>query len=366
MLTKLKLTSFAIPASLLFVQTNCKDEPIPPCTDCPTPIDTTSHNWIFEQPQFFGDGASSVFHDVAIINDTLAYAVGEIRFKDSSGNWDPNIYNATKWNGKKWELLQITVRDFGTGTGYYPLYAVYAFGPNDVWFASDADLIQWNGTQFISKAFFMTEIPFNGQVRKMWGAINSNLYCVGNDGAIYHYNGSTWTQILSGTSFNINDIWGDYNNATKQYEVICVASSIGESTDKVILKINGTEIQKLDSSGIGGTLKSIWFKAGKKYYVGGAGIYDKDNLSDITWKSRPNDTLRYYTTQIRGNGINDIVASGNFSEILHFNGNSWAGYYDQTNIGNGGYASIGIKNNLLIAVGSNSPLAAVIVGRRNP
>ncbi|MBI3006249.1 MAG: hypothetical protein HYY49_12660, partial [Ignavibacteriales bacterium] len=54
---------------------SCKDVGvIPPEDNSP---DTTSHNftWTIDT---VGDGNSSVLYDVAIINDTLAYAVGEI------------------------------------------------------------------------------------------------------------------------------------------------------------------------------------------------------------------------------------------------------------------------------------------------
>jgi hypothetical protein len=60
-----------------------------------TTMDTTSHNFTW-QIDTLGDGSSSVLYDVAIIDDTLAYAVGEIYKRDSVGNWDPNAYNLVK------------------------------------------------------------------------------------------------------------------------------------------------------------------------------------------------------------------------------------------------------------------------------
>ena len=49
----------------------------------------------------------------------------------------------------------------------------------------------------------------NGQsVNKLWGTSSSDLYGVGYNGMITHYNGRTWQKIESGTTTNINDIWG--------------------------------------------------------------------------------------------------------------------------------------------------------------
>ena len=50
-----------------------------------TTMDTTSHNFTWEIDTL-GDGGSSVLRDVAIINDTLAYAVGEIYKKIRRAN----------------------------------------------------------------------------------------------------------------------------------------------------------------------------------------------------------------------------------------------------------------------------------------
>ena len=56
-----------------------------------TTMDTTSHNWTYTLDTLGESG--SYLLDVAIINDTLAFAVGEIHIGDS-------VYNIAKWNGK--------------------------------------------------------------------------------------------------------------------------------------------------------------------------------------------------------------------------------------------------------------------------
>ncbi|MDI6804173.1 MAG: hypothetical protein QME58_10045, partial [Bacteroidota bacterium] len=55
-------------------------------------MDTTSHNFNFEV-FYLGDGNSSVLYDVAVLSDTLAYAVGEIYKRDSAGNFETEPYN---------------------------------------------------------------------------------------------------------------------------------------------------------------------------------------------------------------------------------------------------------------------------------
>ena len=71
----------------------------------------------------------------------------------------------------------------------------------------------------------------------------------------------------------------------------------------------------------------------------------------------------YYTESIRGNGINDIFASGAFLELVHFNGSTWHSYRDEIPVTNGSIR-IAVKGNLVIAVGLSGQYAVAIVGRR--
>ena len=73
-----------------------------------TTLDTTSSNFTW-QTFTLGGAASSALFDVAIINDTLAYAVGEIYINDSTGQVDPQPYNLAIWNGNSWRIQKVPV-----------------------------------------------------------------------------------------------------------------------------------------------------------------------------------------------------------------------------------------------------------------
>jgi len=42
----------------------------------------------------------------------------------------------------------------------------------------------------------------------IWGSDAHNIYAVGNQGTIAHYNGANWTQMESGTKQDLNDVFG--------------------------------------------------------------------------------------------------------------------------------------------------------------
>ena len=106
-------------------------------------MDTTSHDFSWTTYEFGGQGGSSAFYDVAIIDENDIWAVGEIYTKDtytydSLGNWiDP--YNAAHWDGEKWELRWIN----GNGS---KIDIILAFGKNDIWFEG---LLHWDGTNIL-------------------------------------------------------------------------------------------------------------------------------------------------------------------------------------------------------------------------
>jgi hypothetical protein len=325
-----------------------------------TTMDTTSHNitWI---TYTLGDGSgSSTLYDVAIINDTLAYAVGEIH---SGGT----MYNVAKWNGSQWDPINISVTLTYTSsqivTDQDPLKTIYAFNENDIWVVSQAGGVShWNGLQWV-----MLSIPFNqgpGTCNKIWGSSSRDMYFVGNIGRVIHYDGTSWTKIESGTSLDIYDIYGATNSTqTGGYEILGVAGNVSTSYDRKILQIKGTTVMSVSDSPITESLSGIWFIPNQHYYVVGSGIYEKRRLSYEYWTIHLLDLTKYYMSTIRGNGINDVFACGAYGELMHFNGLSWRSYHSQTGI-IGAYGALAVRGNVTIAVGEESPKAIILMGLR--
>ena len=328
-----------------------------------TTMDTTSHNFTWTS-YVLGDGNSSLLNDVAIVKDTCVWVVGEIYKRDSTGQIDPSAYNAAYWNGVKWELKRILMHDWGGVEIYAPIQTVIAFSPNDIWAASGAELVHWNGNIWTSKAFFMVDVPFNGQVLKMWGTSGNNIYCVGRTGAIYHYNGTDWTKIESGTTLDINDIYGTLNKKTGEYEVLAVAAKLFSGHDRKIIKISNTSTEFLSDIGIDYALATLWFTPNKHYYLFGGSFYEKKRLTDASWVQKF-DLTSWYLWRIRGTEINDVVAAGAYGELLHFNGYRWKSFLSVINLGDDSFSSVDIKGNLIVAVGMKYPRAFIAVGRRN-
>ena len=324
-------------------------------------MDTTSHNFTFTS-WMFGTIGSSVLYDVAIINENNIWAVGEIMIADTSQN-GYTTYNAVHWDGSEWELKRIPYHYNGQAF-YHPIQAVFSFNENDIWFCGNG-VMNWDGTNFKSIGI-PTSVWGPYQMNKIWGSGNSNLYIVGNNGQIAHYNGTSWQKIESGTTLNINDIWGDFNDKTQEREILAVCGNIlqGWEEDRAIIRIdNINQAVQLNAVGSKWPLSGIWFKSRMKYYVIGSGIYQTNQLGE-TWQGNPLDITTYFVNRIRANEINDVIIVGAYGETLHFNGVNWKSFFNETYISNGAYLSVAIKNNLTIAVGYQSALAVLTVGQR--
>ena len=275
-----------------------------------TTMDTSSHSFLW-QTFTLGDGSgSSALYDVAIINDSLAYACGEIYYGSS-------ICNLARWNGQQWDTMHISVTLTYTNsqivTDQDPLNTIYAFNENDIWVVSQSGGVShWNGTQCV-----MLSIPFNqgpGACNKMWGTSSSDLYFVGNDGRIIHYNGSSWSKIESGESEDIQDIYGDENAATGQTSVLCVSSTVDYGGTENILSLTNTAATKLATNGLPWSIRSVWFPD-NSYYVVGSGMFHKRTLQDTSWQRFDQGLTLNYIEAIRGNASNDVAAVGDYGTV---------------------------------------------------
>jgi len=322
-------------------------------------LDTTSHNFTWQTFEF-GEFGSSVLYDVAIIDENNIWAVGEIYVKDSLGNPDPKRYNAVHWNGTTWELKRIMFPSVCGSTNLTPYAAktVFAFNNGEIWITSSGDkIVILKENNQIDRFCLPSSVSMS--INKLWGTSSNDLYAVGNGGNIAHWNGSSWTKIESGTSLDIYDIWGDYNEKSKNWEILAVASNISTAIGSKILSIQNSKVSELSNSGLPWSLISLWFISGIKYISVGDGVYQTISPKE-QWLRQPG-LPPLYTTSISGTAINDIVVGGAYWNLLHYNGINWQSYFPFTS---GSFTSVTLKNDRLIAVGGASGKAIIVIGIR--
>jgi len=322
-----------------------------------TMMSGSSGNFLWEV-HTLGDDIANRLNDVAIINDTCVWVVGEINKLDSAGSLKRPPYNIAVWNGKSW-ILSTTI---DSGFLYGENYSIYAFNENDVWIGGTVPK-HWNGEKW---KFYGLSSGYEGGFRILgiWGSSSEDLYIVGENGNIRWYNGFTWQNIESGIDANIVDIYGSKNIKTGELEILAIATDV-QLEKRYIIEISGGTVSFLSDSGMWGpiTLTGVWFEAGKRYYICGLPVFFKIDLNQPIWYgydfSSGNSTYKC----IRGNRFNDLVIASWLNEIAHFNGYEWKSYSQELGLNNAHWYSVDMKGDMIVAVG-NYGTGLVAIGRR--
>lgn len=353
----LLLSSFLL---LTAFHSGCKKPTEPPNGGGP---DTTSHDFQF-QTFVLGDGNASVLYDVQVIADDDIWAVGEVFFRDSAGQYSERAYNVVRWDGTRWSYQRLSFPQYNVDCSiafHLPgvTFAVFAFASNNVLISDGGSIARWNGSSFVHYPCLSHSLR-NGTIRRIWGTSENQFYVVGEEGTVIRYNNGEWQKLESGTTLHVLDVWGSTLNG--ETEILAVASNSVSTFDRRILRITGSSIEAVSDRGIEWPLAGVWFAKNKKYYVVGSGIYWKNLLSDSSWTDAPLELTEYGSSDVSANDSNDVVVVGAFGDFLHYNGATWKQYPEL--LMNGSFHRVAIRNNTVAAVGHIGNRAIAVIGRR--
>ena len=148
------------------------------------------------------------------------------------------------------------------------------------------------------------------QLLGVWGSSATDVFAVGDTGAILHYDGSAWGTMTSGSTSQLFDIWG--NSGTDVFAVGDVGT---------ILHYDGSAWSTM-TSGTTEVLRAVWGNSGTDVFaVGDVGTilhYDGSAWSTMTSVSTS------LLCGVRGNSATDVFAVGVGGTILHYDGSAWS------------------------------------------
>jgi len=292
-----------------------------------TTLDTTSHNYTWTT-ELLGEGYS-LLRGVTIVNDTLVYAVGQMFKRDSTGRIKiEKPYCLAKWNGSSWTLKQLSYYNpdviAGDPYGYLPEgYSIIVFGTNDIWIAAYS-VFNWDGvsSQVVRS---LSGIQLGSSVTKLWGTSRNNIYGVGPNGSIAHFDGTSWTKMESGTTVDLTDISGSPDG--KEVWACGYETSDGSS---VILRLKNGVWEKIWQLPYNPTIPffdydyriGLWISSSQVISVGG-GVY-RHSLINHSFMRRDILNIQYFPRAgIAGSAKNNIAIAGDLGMVMHWNGVSW-------------------------------------------
>ena len=243
----------------------------------------------------WGSSADNAYF-VGRIADVEHIVMDTIADTPYSAYWDDPILEG--YNGVTFSSVGLS----GVKWGLYDIWGsaadnVYAVGFNGT-------IVHYNGTDWsVEYTGGTTPVWFNS----VWGSSDSNVFVSGSDGALLHYDGASWSVLPTRTGEDLWDVWG--LSDTSVYLV---------GTNGMVLKYNGSNFTRMTTP-ITNTLYSIWGSGENNLWAVGWGG-KLLHYNGTTWTEVDSRT-RFGLLSLWGTAANDIYAAGEIA--LHYDGVSW-------------------------------------------
>jgi hypothetical protein len=203
------------------------------------------------------------------------------------------LYGVIAWNGSEWTRI-----DEGRAATLERVR-----GAGDRVFAGP---YRFDGERWTDQSERPRTAP---ALRGVWGSSASDVWAVGDDGRILHFDGAAVTRVESATSATLHAIWGSAADDVR---------AVGDAG--TIVRWDG-RAWALEPSGTEEPLYAIWGSSPREVWAGGsAGTMLHHDGS--AW-SRVHSDLRQPISAIHGSARDDVWAGAIGGELTHFDGRSW-------------------------------------------
>ena len=195
---------------------------------------------------------------------------------------------------------------------YAELWDIWGTSANDIFaVGGDGAIIHYDGAAWHTMESTRENVS-GSSLRGVWGSSSSNVYAVGYHGVILEYNGNAWSLVYGGNEpFFFFDVWG--SSASDIFVV-------GEQGK--IVHYDGNAWRSMDSGTFSWGLSAVWGSSASDVFV--VGEYGKIfHYDGNAWSSMDSGTLKTLNG-VWGTSATDVYAVGDSRTILHYNGSTWS------------------------------------------
>lgn len=185
------------------------------------------------------------------------------------------------------------------------LGCIFALAESDAWLCAGGSVLHWDGAQFTTMDL-QTSTGIS-DARSLWASSDSNVWVVGMDATVGHWNGTTWERSIVGSPEKAS-IWGSSPSDIYALGVFDLMHYDGAAWTEV----------RLDSGGGDG---QVWGTSASDVWV----MPDSSQISHFdgsTWTTTDVNIVGELST-VWGFAPNDIWAAGTAGAIAHFDGSKW-------------------------------------------
>jgi hypothetical protein len=181
----------------------------------------------------------------------------------------------------------------------------------------------------------------------IWGASDSSVFAVGQGGVVQHWNGHTWTELVTGTTSGLNAVsgtsatdvevagsfgtllhydgnWTAQNTGGTAWFGVWAAApgdAFAVGSSGAIRRWNGSTWSAMTAPGGLGNLNAVWGTSGSNVYAVG------DNGVILHWDGAAWSTMTSNFTKsfeaVWGSSASDVWAVGQGGNVRHYDGVSW-------------------------------------------
>jgi len=207
------------------------------------------------------------------------------------------------YDGREWTTMpNVPTRE--------DLLGIWPAGPNAVFAVGDNVLLRYDGTQWttMSPPSILGPLPFT--MRDVWGTSANNVYAVGTH--LFHYDGTRWQ--LETTAYTASAIWGSGPS-----DIFTVGNQ------GTISHYNGSTWTPMPSNTLA-NLFDVWgsgpndvYAVGTEWNTGDGVITHYDGHQwNVVFTTEDNGFVAVW-----GTGPTDVYALGDWGEVYHYDGTRW-------------------------------------------
>jgi len=224
--------------------------------------------------------------------DVWAFSTTDVWILDGG----PSVH---RFDGSSWSTIETP----STGG----LSCIFALSASDVFLCAGAQVIHYDGAAFTALGTDVTAATGLDGLTDVWAASRSDVWVVGDDAIIGHYDGTAWRRTLAGSPFKTS-IWGSGPSDIYALDTFDLVHFDGSTWNEV----------RLDGGGGGG---QVWGTSASDVWV----MTDSSDLSHFdgaSWQTVETDLFGDLAT-VWGPASNDLWAAGSAGSIAHYDGTVW-------------------------------------------
>lgn len=203
-----------------------------------------------------------------------------------------------RYDGDRWSALSS-----GSDAG---LQCIFALSATEVWLCAGDDLLFHDGTSF-ELVDVSAPTGLSG-ITDVWASSPSDVWAVGDDAIIAHYDGAAWRRTIAGSPFK-SSIWGSGPTDVYVLSTFDLVHYDGSSWTEIDLDAGGGDGQ-------------VWGTSANDVWV----MTDSSEISHfdgLRWETI--DTFDFVgdLAAVWGPSPDDLWAVGSAGAIAHYDGDSW-------------------------------------------